>query len=206
MNVTLLGIGGFLKSMQASLIAWGGLGLFFIALLDSALIPVPGGPDVVVIALSHHTHALMPIYVMIAVAGSTIGSLFLYWIAFRGGEAALSRFTPEKRARATRLVHRFDMWALLIGAVLPPPFPFKLLVLSAGAFRMRLTRFLTALVLGRGFRFTLEGIAAVRYGESAVEIVKQNYPVIGFGVAGALAALVLLNSIFKKRKLARAGM
>ena len=206
MNVSLLGIGGFLKSMQASLIAWGGLGLFFIALLDSALIPVPGGPDVVVIALSHHTHALMPIYVMIAVAGSTIGSLFLYWIAFRGGEAALSRFTPEKRARATRLVHRFDMWALLIGAVLPPPFPFKLLVLSAGAFRMRLTRFLTALVLGRGFRFTLEGIAAVRYGESAVEIVKQNYPVIGFGVAGALAALLLLNSIFKKRKLARAGM
>jgi membrane protein YqaA with SNARE-associated domain len=206
MNVSLLGIGGFLKSLQASMIAWGGLGLFFIALLDSALVPVPGGPDVVVIALSHHTHTFMPVYVMIAVAGSTVGSLFLYWIAFRGGEAVLSRFTPEKRARAMRFVDRFDMWALLIGAVLPPPFPFKLLVLSAGAFRMRLTRFLTALVLGRGFRFTIEGIAAVRYGESAIEIVKRNYPVIGLGVAGVIVALLLVNSLFKRRKLVRAGM
>ncbi len=206
MNVPLLGIGGFLKSLQASLIAWGGLGLFFIALLDSALIPVPGGPDVVVIALSHHTHSLMPLYVMIAVAGSTIGSLFLYWIAFRGGEAALSRFTPEKRARAMRYVDRYDMWALLIGAVLPPPFPFKLLVLSAGAFRMRLTRFLTALVLGRGFRFTVEGLAAIRYGESAVYMLKRHYPVIGLGVAGAIVALLLANSILKKRRPVSAGM
>jgi membrane protein YqaA with SNARE-associated domain len=205
MNVPLLGIGGFLRSLQASLIAWGGLGLFFIALLDSALIPVPGGPDVVVIALSHHTHSLMPVYVMIAVAGSTIGSLFLYWIAFRGGEAALSRFTPEKRARAMRYVDRFDMWALLIGAVLPPPFPFKLLVLSAGAFRMRLTRFLTALVLGRGFRFTVEGLAAIRYGESAVYMLKRHYPVIGLGVAGAIVALLLANSLLKKRRPVSAG-
>ena len=148
----------------------------------------------------------MPLYVMIAVAGSTIGSLFLYWIAFRGGEAALSRFTPEKRARAMRFVDRYDMWALLIGAVLPPPFPFKLLVLSAGAFRMRLTRFLTALVLGRGFRFTLEGLAAVRYGESAVDMLKRHYPVIGLGVAGAIVALLLANSILKKRRPVSAGM
>ncbi len=200
MKYFLLGIGGVLKSLQAALIGFGALGVFAIALFDAAFIPVPGGPDVVVMALSHHSNAMMPLYVAAAVVGSTIGSLVLYSIARKGGEAALRKFSPEKRARVEDLIHRYDIRALMLAAVLPPPFPFKLFVLSAGAFRMQLWRFVTALVIGRGLRFILEGLAAVRYGEQAADIFKHHYPKIGLGIAAAIVFIFLFNTLIKRRR------
>jgi len=199
----LSGIGGFFKALQASLIAWGGSGLFFIALLDAALIPIPGGPDVVVIALSRHSSTMMPFYVAIAVIGSTIGSLILYFIARRGGDAALKKFSPEKRERARRFVDRYDMWALLVAAVMPPPFPFKIFVLSAGAFRMHISRFLAALIIGRGFRFIVEGYAAVRYGDAAFDVIRRNYPLVGLSVAAAIIVVAVLNTMLRRRRVLR---
>jgi len=199
MKIPLLGIGGVMKSLQAALIGMGSLGVFAIALLDAALIPLPGGPDVVVMTLAHHNHAMTPVYVIAAIAGSTIGSLFLYFIARKGGQAALKKFSPQKRARVEDLINRYDVWALLLAAVLPPPFPFKIFVLSAGAFRMQLWRFITAMVIGRGVRFILEGWMAVNYGEQATDIFKQHYPKIGLGLAAAVMIIFLFNSLLKRR-------
>jgi membrane protein YqaA with SNARE-associated domain len=200
MKSFMFGIGGAMKWLQSLLIGFGALGIFAIALLDAAFIPLPGGADVVVMALSHHNNAMMPLYVLAAVAGSTIGSLFLYYLALKGGDAALRKFSPEKRARVEDLINRYDIWALVLASVLPPPFPFKLFVLSAGAFRMQLWRFITALVVGRGFRFILEGWMAIHYGEQAMDIFKQHYPKIGLGIAAAIVFIFLFNSLLKRRR------
>jgi membrane protein YqaA with SNARE-associated domain len=117
MKIPLLGIGGVMKSLQAVLIGLGALGVFTIALLDAAFIPLPGGPDVVVMTLAHHNHAMTPVYVIAAIIGSTIGSLFLYFIARKGGQAALRKFSPKKRARVEDLINRYDIWALLLAAL-----------------------------------------------------------------------------------------
>jgi membrane protein YqaA with SNARE-associated domain len=201
MKFPLLGIGGAMKSLQAALIGLGALGIFAIALLDSAFIPLPGGPDVVVMALAHHNRAMAPAYIVAAIAGSTLGSLLLYFIARKGGQAALRKFSPQKLARVEDLINRYDIWALLLAAVLPPPFPFKIFVLSAGAFRMRLWRFVSAMIIGRGVRFTLEGWMAVNYGEQAADIFKQHYPKIGLGLAAAIVIIFLLNNLLKRRHL-----
>ncbi|HEY6402151.1 MAG TPA: VTT domain-containing protein [Blastocatellia bacterium] len=201
MKVPLLGIGGALKSVKAALIGLGALGIFAIALLDAALIPLPGGPDVVVMALAHQNHAMAPVYVMAAIAGSTIGSLLPYFIGLKGGQVALRKFSLKKRARVEDLINRYDVWALLLAAVLPPPFPLKLFLLSAGAFRMRLWRFLAAMVIGRGVRFTLEGWMAVSYGEQAAELFKQHYPKIGLSIAAAIVIIFLLNNLIRRRHL-----
>src|SRR5262245_30048597 len=96
MKIPLLGIGGAMKSLQAALIGFGALGVFAVALMDAAFIPLPGGPDMVVMALAHHNHAMAPAYVAAAIAGSTVGSLLLYFIARKGGEAALRKFSPQR--------------------------------------------------------------------------------------------------------------
>jgi membrane protein YqaA with SNARE-associated domain len=200
MKTLLLGIGSTMKSLQAMLIGFGALGILAIGFMDAAFIPLPGGPDVVVMALAHNNHAMMPVYVLAAVVGSTIGSLILYYAARKGGETVLRKFSPEKRARVEDLLVRYDILAMLLASVLPPPFPFKLFVLSAGAFKMQLWRFVAALVLGRGFRFLLEGILAVKYGEQATDIFKNHYPKIGLGVAAAIIVIYLFNSLLKKRR------
>lgn len=200
MKTFLLGIGSALKSLQATLLGLGALGILAIGFIDAASIPLPGGPDVVVMALSHANHSMMPLYVLTAVIGSTAGSLVLYFAARKGGEAVLRKFSPEKRARVEDLLDRYDILAMLLASVLPPPFPFKLFVLSAGAFKMQLWRFVAALVAGRGFRFLLEGWLAVKYGEQATDIFKHHYPKIGLGIAAAILVIYLFNNLLRRRR------
>ncbi|MBS1807183.1 MAG: DedA family protein [Acidobacteria bacterium] len=188
------------KNLKATLVGFGALGIFGIALMDAAFIPMPGGPDVVVITLSVAAPAMMPLYVLAAMAGSTLGSLILYFIARKGGQAALRKFSAEKRAKVQKALDEYDIWALLVAAVMPPPFPFKIFVLSAGAFRVQLWRFVLAMVLGRGFRFVLEGWLAVRYGEQATEILKQNGVKIGLGVAAAIIVIFLVKLLLGRRQ------
>ncbi len=200
MKTFLLGVGSALKSLQATLFGLGALGVLAIGFIDAASIPLPGGPDVVVMALSHANHSMMPLYVLAAVIGSTAGSLVLYFAARKGGEAVLKKFSAEKRARVQDLLDRYDILAMLLASVLPPPFPFKLFVLSAGAFKMQLWRFIAALVAGRGFRFLLEGWLAVKYGEQATDIFKHHYPKIGLGVAAAIIVIYLFNNLLRRRR------
>lgn len=200
MLIVLAGIMDWFKHLKATLIGFGALGIFGIALMDAAFIPMPGGPDVVVITLSIATPALMPLYVLAAMAGSTIGSLLLYFVALKGGQTALRKFSPEKRAKVQKALDEYDIWAMLVAAVMPPPFPFKIFVLSAGAFRMQLWRFVLAMLLGRGFRFVLEGVLAVRYGEQATEILKQHSVKIGLGVAAAILLALLVKLLLNRRQ------
>lgn len=200
MLIFLTGLMDWFKNLKAALVGFGVLGIFLIALMDAAFIPMPGGPDVVVIYLSTKNPAMMPLYVLAAMAGSTIGSLILYFIALKGGQAALRKFSAEKRAKVQKALDEYDIWAMLIAAVMPPPFPFKLFVLSAGAFRMKLWRFVLAMVLGRGFRFVLEGLLAVRYGEQTTEILKQHSVKIGLGIAAAIILALLVKMLLNRRQ------
>ncbi|MCI0665537.1 MAG: VTT domain-containing protein [Acidobacteria bacterium] len=196
----LLDTGGILRSLQALLASFGALGIVGIALLDAAFIPIPGGADVAVMTLSHLHPELMPIYVLAAVIGSTIGCLVPYWIGRKAGEAGLRKFNAEKRARVIQLIDRYDWWAMSVGAVLPPPFPFKIFLLTAGVFRMKVWRFLLALAFGRFVRFGLLGWLAVNFGDRAAIIFKQHYPKIGLGIAVAIIAICLINILRKRRQ------
>ena len=56
----LAGVGNALEKLLEWLIAYGWLGLFGISLVDSAGVPLPGGPDAAMILLSANAHAMMP--------------------------------------------------------------------------------------------------------------------------------------------------
>lgn len=189
----------WLKHVQASLVAFGALGIFAIGLLDAAFLPLPGGADAVLMTMAHLDHAKMPVYVLAAIVGSTLGCLFPYWIGRKTGRAALSKFSPEKRERVLHLLDRYDTWAMLVGAVLPPPFPFKLFLIAAGVFRMSVWRFLLALTIGRAIRFVLEGVFAVRYGEQATQLFKQHYPKIGLAIAAVIVVIFILNTLRNRK-------
>ena len=62
--------------------------------------------------------------------------------------------------RKPRVLERFT-------AILPPPFPFKIFVLAEGVFQVPLRTFVLSILVGRGLRYLVEGILAVRYGDAA---------------------------------------
>jgi membrane protein YqaA with SNARE-associated domain len=197
------GIMDWFKNLKDILAAFGAPGIFLIALMDAAFIPMPGGPDIVVIGGSITNPTMMPFYVFAAMAGSTLGSLILYFVGVKGGEAVLRKFSEEKRNKVQKALDKYDIWAMLVAAVMPPPFPFKIFVLSAGAFKMKLWRFVLAMILGRGFRFILEGYLAVRYGDQATEILKHNGGKIGLGVAALILIIFVVKMLVDRKNTSR---
>jgi membrane protein DedA with SNARE-associated domain len=97
------------------------------------------------------------------------------------------------------LIDRYDVLSVLVASLLPPPFPFKLFVVSAGVFRLNLVRFTVAVAAGRTFRYLLEGYLAARYGDHAKEILGRYYPAIGLGLA------LLIIIVFVGKNLLRRG-
>jgi membrane protein YqaA with SNARE-associated domain len=189
-----------LESVSNYLGAFGALGLFAVALLDSSLVPMPGGADALTILLAGRYPERWPLYAAAAALGSTAGCVILYHISRRAGRKALSRFGERKQKRVRELIERYDVLTVLVASVLPPPFPFKLFVITAGVFRFPVVRFAAAIAAGRLFRFGLEAYLAANYGEQAKELFARYYPYIGLGVALLVVLFVVARSLSKRRR------
>jgi len=191
-----------LTKLSHYLVSFGPFGLLAIAFLDSVLVPMPGGVDAVLLLLAASRPSSMLIYVAAATVGSTVGCVGLYRISQRAGRRALARFSESKQKRVKDLIDHYDVLSVLVASLLPPPFPFKLFVVSAGVFRLNLLRFTFAIAAGRTFRYLLEGYLAARYGEHAKELLAKYYPAIGIGVA-LLIIITFVARTFVRRGEAR---
>lgn len=193
-------ITGAFGKVSSYLITFGPFGLFAIALLDGAFVPMAGGPDAVVMLLSAARPGWVVIYAAAATIGSTAGCVILYYISQRAGRRALARFSPAKQARVKDLIERYDVLSVLVASLLPPPFPFKLFVVSAGVFRLNVVRLAVAIAVGRAFRYLLEGYLAARYGDHAKEWLAHYYPAIGIGLAVLIIAIFVGRSLLRQRE------
>src|SRR5829696_9581052 len=183
----------WLTRVSEYLITFGAFGLFAVALLDSAFVPLPSSADALMLLLSTTHPPWMVLYAFMATSGSALGCWILYLVSRRAGARALSRFSEKKQARVKGLIERYDMMAVLVATLLPPPFPFKLFVITAGVFRFSLLRFMLAIIAGRAFRFLLEGYFAVRYGAEAKVILAKYYPWIGLGLVAVILLFVFVK-------------
>src|ERR1051326_4443657 len=113
----LLGIKSVLQKFGEWLVTFGPFGLFAISLIDSAGLPLPGGPDTVMILLSARNHALMPLYAIAASLSSTSVRTMMYWVARRAGLVALRKIKPERRKRVENLLGRYDLLAIIVTAI-----------------------------------------------------------------------------------------
>src|SRR6185369_5973249 len=180
------------------LVGFGAFGLFALAILDSTFVPLPSSVDALMLVLSTTHPSWMLLYAFMATAGSAIGCLILYLISRRAGARALHRFSERKQARVKYWIERYDAISVLVATLLPPPFPFKLFVISAGVFRFSLVRFMLAIIAGRAFRFLLEGYFAVKFGAQAKEALAKYYPWIGLSLVAAILLFVVLKRVLKR--------
>ena len=188
----------WLTRLSEYLITFGAFGLFVVAVLDSTFVPLPSSVDALMLLLTTAYPSWMLLYAFMATAGSAVGCLILYLISRRAGARALNRFSEAKQTRVKNWIERHDMFAVLAATLFPPPFPFKLFVITAGVFRFSLVRFMLAIIVGRGFRFLLEGYFAVRYGAQAKDILAKYYPWIGIGLVVGIIVFVLLRQKLKR--------
>ena len=166
---------------------------------------MPGGVDGVLMLLAASKPSWMLIYVAAAMIGSTAGSVGLYRISRRAGYRALRRFSESKQKRVKDLIDRYDVLSVLVASVMPPPFPLKVFIVSAGVFRLNLLRFTIAIAAGRTFRYLLEGYLAARYGEQAKELLARYYPSIGITLAVLIIVAFVAKNIMRRSAAAKAS-
>lgn len=175
--------------LQTTVASSGGIGLFIIAFLDSTFLPFPSVNDLMLMGFSIELPSRMVYYATMSTLGSVVGCILLYEIARKGEEAAFHRRAGKRGAAIRHWIERYGFVSLLIAALLPPPTPFKFFVLAAGALGMGLRPFIVATVIARAVRFYGEGYFAVRYGQSAVQLLTEHK--VAF-VLGSIASVVLL--------------
>ena len=159
---------------------------------------MPGGVDAVLLLLAASRPSWMLIYVAAATVGSTLGCVGLYRISQRAGKRALARFSESKQKRVKDLIDRYDVMSVLVASLLPPPFPFKLFVVSSGVFRLNLVRFTIAIAAGRTFRYLLEGYLAAHYGEHAKDLLTRYYPIIGITLAVLIIVFFIGRALMRQ--------
>jgi membrane protein YqaA with SNARE-associated domain len=191
----------FLWALLKPLGAWG---VLVVATLDGAFIGLP--VDAVVAGYVYQDRARFLLYALMAAAGSTLGSIVIYVIGYKGGEELLRKRIPP--ARFEKIHAAFDkhpFWSLMLPAMLPPPTPFKLFVLAAAVSEMGFLRFLVAIFSGRMVRFLLLGLLTVKFGPNVVRVVgglfrQHLYVVMLVAAAGVVAWLMHRKSEGRTRK------
>lgn len=161
-------------SWLTALKALGAWGVFLLAGIDASLFGVPMDPLVAgyVYATPHRAW----LYCIAGAVGSALGSLVPYGIGRAGGELILlKRMDPGRLQRIRDRFERQEFLALMIPATLPPPTPFKLFVLSAGVFEMKVVNFLAAIIAGRLVRFGVLSVLTVFFGPQIVGQVKSLF-------------------------------
>ena len=185
---------------QAFALSIGGLGLFFVAFIDASVLSLPEVNDILIVYMVTKSPSFLLYYAAMATAGSIGGSLVVYYLGRKGGEALLRKqFSSDQIDRMQGRFKRYGMAAVVVPAMLPPPVPLKLFVLGAGVAGMPAGRFAWAVGIGRGVRYLVEGILAYYYGAAAFEYIKRH----GADVAlwgGALAAAVLLAYYWRRQR------
>jgi membrane protein YqaA with SNARE-associated domain len=179
----------------------GAPGLFVIAFLDSSVLSLPEVNDVLIVWMvtKHPTRLLL--YALMATLGSLAGSLVMFYVGKKGGEAMMRRRFKEKQLRrAHELFEKYGFLAVVVPAMLPPPVPFKLFVLLAGVVNMSVLSFSLATIVGRSARYLGEGLLAVWYGERAIDFLKTNMRLAALVVAVAVLAVGVIYYLWRRRE------
>jgi membrane protein YqaA with SNARE-associated domain len=158
------------------LAAWGPWGVLLLAILDSGGIPIVGGVDALVVAVAALDHSQAYWAAAAAIAGSVIGSLLLFFIARKGGEAYLHRHTLSSRGRRLRAWFlEYGLLTVFVPAFVPViPMPVKIFILSAGALGVNPVAFTLVLTAARIPRYMFLAWLGTRLGADTVPYLRHH--------------------------------
>jgi membrane protein YqaA with SNARE-associated domain len=183
----------------------GVFGILIVAIIDSSTIPMPLDPMVVEYVVRDHAKFL--IYCLTAALGAALGSLLPYYFGRAGGELFLLK--RINRVRYEQLRDRFEkqeFLAIIIPAMMPPPFPVKVFEIAAGVFEMKLLWFFCAILLGKFVRFFVVSLVIMIYGPTIFHTMietlhhHQDLMVILVGVLVLLLVVYAVRKVFDRRK------
>jgi len=175
-------------------------GLFLLSALDSSFLVLPFGNDLLLIALvSRDRDSLMWIaYVLVSALGSIVGVFVIDAIMRKAGEKGLERFLSEKKIeKFKKKIENKAGMSVFVATILPPPFPFTPVVMTASALQTSRRTLLIAVFVGRLVRCAIEAVLALYFGRKLIGWINSDvvtYAVYALmGIAAVLSTLSVLT-------------
>jgi membrane protein YqaA with SNARE-associated domain len=184
----------------------GGPGLILVGILDNSAIPLPGSMDVFVVLLAAQHGNWWAYYAIMGTVGAVVGGYLTYGLGEKGEEKTLEKRIGKKRAeKVYKWFRKRGFLRMVVGSIMPPPFPMSPLLLAAGALHYPRKKFLASLSLGRSVRYFALAYMAHVYGKAIIGwLTKYYHPLlyilIGLASTGAIGALVYFKWYRPKRQ------
>jgi membrane protein YqaA with SNARE-associated domain len=139
-----------------------------------------------------------------AVLGSLIGSLFLFIVARKGGEAYLDKYTVTPQgARLKSWFLEYGLLTVFVPAAVPIiPMPLKVFILSAGALGVSPVVFTVVLLVARLIRYYKIAYLALRLGNQTLPYLRHHiWQLLAIAVGGFVSLYILIRFADRRRKL-----
>jgi membrane protein DedA with SNARE-associated domain len=195
---------------------WSYLAIFFFTVLESACVPIPsevtlglGGALASGAVISgSHAHLNLGVVILVAIAGSLVGSMLAYVVGRTGGRALVDRF-----GKYVLLTHadldRSEAWfarrgepVVLFGRVIPVIRTF--ISLPAGMAEMNVTKFLVFTTIGVTAWVSLLCSIGYALGDSYASVTK-GFGYAGYVVAAAIVVALALWAVHRYRAIKAQG-
>src|ERR1043165_3643185 len=181
-------------------------GLFLLSALDSSFLVLPFGNDLLLIALvSRNRDSLIWIaYVLVSAIGSIVGVFVIDVIMRKAGEKGLERFLSQKKIEKFKAkIENKAGISVFVATLLPPPFPFTPVVMTASALQCSRRTMFIAVFVGRLLRFTIEAFLALYFGRKLIAFIRSDvvtYTVYGLMVLGAILSTLSVITWLRRNK------
>ena len=181
-------------------------GLFLLSALDSSFLVLPFGNDLLLIALvsSGRSSLRWIAYVIASALGSLVGVFIVDVLMRKAGEKGLERFlNPRKIEKFKAKVENKAGISVFIATLLPPPFPFTPVVMTASALQTPRRTMFIAVFIGRLLRFTIEAFLALYFGRKLIAFIRSDvvtYTVYGLMVLGAILSTLSVITWLRRNK------
>jgi membrane protein YqaA with SNARE-associated domain len=207
----LLAASSWARSLIGFFVGLGVLGPFLLEALDSSFFYAPLANELLLFALIHGGGGeasgwMWAAYAVSGAAGTVAGVALLDLLMRRFGAGGVERLVGRKKfGKLKGKVERNTGWVVFLASALPPPFPFRLTMMTASALQCARGRMLVAVFAARTLRFAAEALLILHFGRRFLDFMNSdafNYVVYGLtlvAVAGSAVTIYRLVASCRER-------
>ncbi|HPZ09839.1 MAG TPA: hypothetical protein PL110_17205 [Candidatus Eremiobacteraeota bacterium] len=186
-----------LENIKYLIEVWGPIGLLIANILDSSFISMSGIMDGVFIGLCiEKSLPEVLLNCICATTGSSTGMVIMYFTIRKGKDLFLKDYLEKGFIlRFKDLIERYEFFFVIFLCIMPPPFPFKAVLVASILLSKKFSHYLGGVITGRLFRYLFEGLLAWKYGEEIKYIMINHYSYVILGIV----ILGLLSYLIKRR-------
>ena len=190
--------GSWANSIISFFHALGAFGFFLLEVLNASFLYLPLANELLMLSFvrAGHNGYIWALYVLMTALGAVVGVLLIDVPMRNAGERGLERFVEPKRIeRLKSMLERHAGWIIFLASALPPPFPFRVVVLAASGLQTPRRKLLAAVFGGRLVRFTIEALLILYFGRRFLRFMRSDvfdyilYACLAVGVVGSLLTL-----------------